>query len=57
MFRRFLVFGVCVCGALATLSGCSTTMTPQQQAGVELRRFCEANPQDVVRCLGFLGDN
>jgi len=38
--------------------GCSTStaqMTPQQREGVELRRYCEQNPEDVVRCLGFLG--
>ncbi len=57
MFHRFFVVGAGVFGVLAILSGCSTTMTPQQQAGVELRRFCEANPHEVARCLGFLGDN
>lgn len=38
--------------------GCATStaqMTPQQREGVELRRYCEQNPEDVVRCLGFLG--
>jgi hypothetical protein len=38
--------------------GCSTStaqMTPQQREGVELRRYCEQNPDDVERCLGFLG--
>jgi hypothetical protein len=57
MFFRLFAMGAGIFGVLATLSGCGATMTPQQQAGVELRRFCEANPQDVVRCLGFLGDN
>lgn len=38
--------------------GCSTStaqMTPQQREGVELRRYCEQHPEDVERCLGFLG--
>jgi hypothetical protein len=30
-------------------------MTPQQKDGVELRRYCETNPNDVAKCLGFLG--
>jgi len=30
-------------------------MTPQQKEANELRRFCERNPTDTVRCLGFLG--
>lgn len=57
MRLRSFVLGASLLGVLLTLSGCGTTMTPQQQAAVELRRFCEANPQEVVRCLGFLGDN
>jgi hypothetical protein len=38
--------------------GCATStaqMSPQQREGVELRRYCEQNPEDVVRCVGFLG--
>jgi hypothetical protein len=56
--RRFLWRTV---GALLTAVaavGCATStaqMTPQQREGVELRRYCEQNPEDVVRCLGFLG--
>ena len=47
-------------GMLATaaaLVGCAGTgeMTPQQREGVELRRYCEQNPWDTERCLGFLG--
>jgi hypothetical protein len=38
------------------LAGCTTTMTPQQEAAVEQRRFCERNPMAVERCNGFLGD-
>lgn len=39
------------------LAGCTSTaqMSPQQRDGVELRRFCEQNPQDTARCAGFLG--
>lgn len=37
------------------LAGC-TTMTPQQEQAVELRRFCERNPNAVERCTGFLGE-
>jgi hypothetical protein len=42
--------------ALAAL-GCTSTgqMTEQQREGVELRRYCEQHPDDVVRCAGFLG--
>jgi hypothetical protein len=46
-------------GLLATLAlvGCTSTgqMSTQQREGVELRRYCEAHPEDVERCLGFLG--
>jgi ABC-type uncharacterized transport system auxiliary subunit len=43
--------------AAATLAGCAASgeMTPQQREGVELRRFCEQHPEEVERCLGFLG--
>jgi hypothetical protein len=59
-FRRAMV---CVVAAgvftgLGSLSGCATSaaqMTPQQKEGVELRRFCEQNPNEVAKCLGFLG--
>jgi len=44
---------------LAALSvvGCTGTqeMTPQQREGVEMRRYCEKNPNDVAKCNGFLG--
>jgi hypothetical protein len=42
--------------ATVGLGGCTTTMTPQQESAVELRRFCERNPMAVERCNGFLGD-
>ena len=56
MSRFTILFAVCGL-TLALLSGCSTsqTMTPAQREGVELRRYCESNPQDTVKCLGFLG--
>ena len=43
--------------AATALAGCAGTgqMTPQQREGVEMRRFCEQNPQEVEKCLGFLG--
>ena len=46
-------------GLLAALAlmGCAGTgqMSQQQREGVELRRHCEQNPQDVAKCIGFLG--
>jgi hypothetical protein len=59
-FRRVVicVFAAGVLTALGSLSGCATgatEMTPQQKDGVELRRYCETNPNDVAKCLGFLG--
>jgi hypothetical protein len=56
MSRFPLLFAVC--GLMLTqLAACSTseTMTQAQREGVELRRYCERNPQDTVKCLGFLG--
>lgn len=43
--------------AALALAGCTSTaqMSTQQREGVELRRYCEAHPEDVARCLGFLG--
>jgi len=44
--------------AAVAVVGCATStaqMSPQQREGVELRRYCEQNPQDEVRCVGFLG--
>jgi hypothetical protein len=44
--------------AAIAVVGCATStaqMSPQQREGVELRRYCEQNPEDMVRCLGFLG--
>ena len=43
--------------AAAALAGCagSGQMTQQQKDGVELRRYCESHPEEVEKCLGFLG--
>lgn len=52
---RFAVAGI----ALAILSGCAATgpvnLSPQQAEAIELRRYCERNPNAVEVCLGFLG--
>lgn len=42
---------------LLGLAGCTgpSTMTDKQKEAYELRRYCENNPEDVERCLGFLG--
>lgn len=46
-----------VIAAALIATGCASpaAMTPEQKAAVELRRYCEQNPNDTVRCLGFLG--
>jgi len=42
--------------ALAVVSCTSAAeMTPKQREGVELRRYCEQHPEEVEKCLGFLG--
>lgn len=48
--------GVLLAGALA---GCGSPgqMSPEQRQAVELRRYCETHPEDIARCLGFLGDH
>jgi hypothetical protein len=53
--RRLLTTVVLLAAVLTV--GCSTAggMTPQQQEGVELRRYCERNPMDRAKCNGFLG--
>jgi hypothetical protein len=42
--------------ALAAVA-CSSPgqMSDKQREGVEMRRFCERNPQEVEKCNGFLG--
>ena len=53
--HRMRVLGAVLVAAAA--AGCASTdrLTPQQREGVELRRYCERNPEDVIRCTGFLG--
>lgn len=43
--------------ALLLMTACSSpaSMTPQQKEAYELRRYCEQNPNDTVKCLGYLG--
>ena len=40
---------------LSWLAGCSTTMSPKQAEGVELRRYCEIHKNEPEKCLGFYG--
>jgi hypothetical protein len=51
--RTALVLTALAVGALPIL-GCAP-MTQQQKDAVELRRFCERNPQASTTCLGFHG--
>jgi hypothetical protein len=51
--RTLLVSTALVVGVLPIL-GCAP-MTQQQKDAVELRRFCERNPQAGTTCLGFHG--
>jgi outer membrane biogenesis lipoprotein LolB len=43
--------------ALLLVTACSSpaSMTPQQKEAYELRRYCEQNPNDTAKCLGYLG--
>ena len=47
---------VAVLAALAT-AGCANPaqMSAKQREGVELRRYCEQHPEEVEKCVGFLG--
>lgn len=40
---------------LATAGCASAELTEAQKEGVAQRRYCEAHPDDVAACLGFLG--
>lgn len=51
--RTLLVCTALVVGVMPIL-GCAP-MTQQQKDAVELRRFCERNPQAGTTCLGFHG--
>lgn len=52
--RRPLLALIAVVVGSAPILGCAP-MTQQQKDAVELRRFCERNPQAGTTCLGFHG--
>ena len=44
--------------AVLAVAGCASSpsqMSDAQREGVELRRYCEQNPNDLAKCVGFLG--
>jgi hypothetical protein len=51
--RPVAMLVVLVVGTLPILA--CAPMTQQQKDAVELRRFCERNPQAGTTCLGFHG--
>lgn len=55
MNRLLATLAVMIAAVIAAGCASPAAMTPEQKAGVELRRYCEQNPNDTVRCLGFLG--
>jgi hypothetical protein len=59
--RRLRLAGVLAAGVFALLAaGCATSpaqMTPKQKEAAEVRAYCLKNPDDIVTCLGFLGDH
>jgi hypothetical protein len=56
---RTRLLGLAALLAAAVTVGCASAenMTPQQQEGVKLRRYCEQHHEDIVKCAGFLGDH
>jgi hypothetical protein len=52
--RRTALVALTVCVGGLPILGCAP-MTQQQKEAVELRRFCERNPQASTTCLGFHG--
>jgi hypothetical protein len=52
--RRTLLVATALVVGVMPLFGCAP-MTQQQKDAVELRRFCERNPQAGATCLGFHG--
>jgi hypothetical protein len=56
IFRDLVRLSTLILLALAA-GACSSPgqMTDKQREGVEMRRYCERNPQDVESCNGFLG--
>jgi hypothetical protein len=51
----WLAAGVVALGLLSAGCASTTAMSDKQREGVELRRYCEQHPQDVEKCVGFLG--
>jgi outer membrane biogenesis lipoprotein LolB len=51
------VVGALVAMLLVTACASPASMTPLQKDAYDLRRFCEQNPNDVAKCLGYLGDH
>jgi hypothetical protein len=43
--------------ALMLLGGCAgpQSMSPSQKEAYDLRRYCEQHPEEIEKCLGFLG--
>lgn len=54
---RRLLPGLALALAAVATTGCASpgSMSPEQKAAYELRRYCEQHPGDTVKCLGFLG--
>jgi hypothetical protein len=56
MTRHRVTCGLLLWAVLGILAGCGP-MTPQQQEGVALRRYCEQNPlADPEACYAFIGN-
>jgi hypothetical protein len=54
--RRTLWVSTALVVGVMPILGCAP-MSQQQKDAVELRRFCERNPQAGTACLGFHGRN
>jgi len=54
--RRTLWVSTALVVGVMSILGCAP-MSQQQKDAVELRRFCERNPQASTACLGFHGRN
>jgi hypothetical protein len=52
--RRALLAAAATVVGVVPLIGCAS-MSQAQKEAVELRRFCERNPQASTTCLGFHG--
>jgi hypothetical protein len=49
--------GVVVASLLVAACTSPESMSPKQKEAYELRRYCEQNPNDVTKCIGYLGDH